>query len=283
MGMREGQKRKASLGIPNGIEMKKSMSFLFRICVWYKKILPLLIQAGSHRHKCCKKILDNMIIFIFILLCPSSRSSVESINSQLIPGPSTIVYNDGNETITVDFSDVEFYPVESFPLFTSNQKNISEGLHVASTTWERKIIKQLIGALDLDYMNGIKAGRIISASDLPQLLSPPGHPLHQGTPDYTKAYGISSLGGSNFYQKKFTTIAVEADFGNGNKRHYSMVRYQNRVKFGRKIIRFAMWQSLNQDKPRHIWLTDAHMWRESSLTPLGRMMTPAGYAILWTL
>jgi len=111
----------------------------------------------------------------------------------------------------------------------------------------------------------------------------PGHPMSHGTPDYSKSYGISSLGPSNFGQKKFTTLAVEADFGGGNVRHYAMVRMQNKVNFGRKIVRFAMWQSLNQDHPRHVWLTDANMWRETTLKPIGRLMTPAGYAILWTL
>lgn len=52
--------------------------------------------------------------------------------SQLIPGPGAVVFNDGNETITVDFSDIEFYPVESFPLFTSAKPNASEGESLAS-------------------------------------------------------------------------------------------------------------------------------------------------------
>jgi hypothetical protein len=197
-----------------------------------------------------------------------------------------VTYNDGNSTVTVDFSDIEFYPVESFPLFTASSPSNAtvEGLHTASSDYERQTIKRLISAIEIDSLNGQKAGRIFSASDLPSLFSSPGHPLYQGTPDYSKSYGVSSLGASNFGHKKFTTLAVEADFGVSNLvRHYAMARFQNRVNFGRKIVRFAMWQSLNQDKPRHVWLTDANMWRETTLKPLGRLMTPAGFAILWTL
>lgn len=202
--------------------------------------------------------------------------------SQLIPGPGAVVFNDGNETITVDFSDIEFYPVESFPLFTSVMPNASEGLKVPGTAWEKKLIRQLITAVDFDQVTAIKEGRIMSASDLPQMLSSPGHPAFQGTPDYLKAYGISSLGPATLLQKKFTTLAIEADFGQNNLRHYSMVRFQNRFNFGRKIARFAFWQSMNEDKPRHIWLTDATMWRGVSLKPLGRILTPGGWAIMWT-
>ena len=225
------------------------------------------------------------LFFSFIFLTSPTRATplTPSNDSQLIPGPSSVTYNDGNTTVTVDFSDIEFYPVESFPLFTANTQNTSEGLYLASSDFERATIKRLISAIDVDSLNGQKPGRILSASDLPSLHSPPGHPMFQGTPDYTKAYGVSSLDPSNFGHKKFTTLAIDADFGSGNIRHYAMARFQNRVNFGRKIVRFTMWQSLNQDKPRHVWLTDANMWRETTLKPLGRLMTPAGFAILWTL
>lgn len=225
-------------------------------------------------------------------------------SSSLIPGPSMVTFRDGNQTITVDFSDVEFYPVESFPLFTSSVLSPSHmatiinstagastegGLATANNEWEKRVIHQLINAIDLDQLNGMKAGKIVTASEIASTYTVQpvntisGHPLHRGTPNYRNAYSVSSLGPSNFGSKKFTTLAIEADFGSAAPRHYAMARFQNRVNFGRKILRFTMWQSLNQGNPRHVWLTDANMWRESSLKPLGKMMTPAGPAILWTL
>ena len=195
-----------------------------------------------------------------------------------------MTFNDDNGTaVTVDFSDVEFYPVDYFPLFTANKKNATEGLFVPQTVFERQAIKRLINAIDIDQFTGFKPGRILSASDLPSHHSLPGHPLYQGTPDYSQLYGISSQGTSNFGHKKFSSLSLDADFGGDSVRHYAVARFQNRVNFGRKIVRFTMWQSLNQGKPRHVWLTDASMWRETSLKPLGRLMTPAGYAILWSL
>lgn len=239
----------------------------------------------------------------YLLLCLVTQSDFfihKSIASSLIPGPSSVTFRDGNQTITVDFSDIEFYPVESFPLFTSPvlppshlmvaNSTANGGLITASNEWEKRLIHQLINAIELDQLNGLKAGKIVSASELPTAYAQPvinpigGHPLHRGTPNYRNAYSVSSLGPSNFGSKKFTTLAIEADFGSGAPvRHYAMARFQNRVNFGRKILRFTMWQSLNQGNPRHVWLTDANMWRESSLKPLGKMMTPAGAAILWTL
>jgi hypothetical protein len=219
-------------------------------------------------------------IISFLLIC-----SIETAccSSQL-PGPSSVTFNDDNGTsVTVDFSDVEFYPVEYFPLFTSNKNNATEGLAVPMTAFERQSIKRLINAIDIDQFTGSKPGRLMSASDLPSYHSIPGHPMYQGTPDYSRSYGLSSLGTSTFGHKKFSSLSIDADFGDENVRHYAVARFQNRVNFGRKIVRFTMWQSLNQGKPRHVWLTDASMWRESSLKPLGRLMTPAGYAILWTL
>lgn len=216
-------------------------------------------------------------------------------NKTAIPGPTgSISYNDGNETITIDFSDVEFYPVENsfgFPLHYSGsnelfRRNFLPGieLHSSSTSWEQNVIKSLIGAIDFDNVHSHPKGRIISASDLPHLLnSLPGHPLHQGTPDYHKSYGISSHGPSIFDHKKFTTLTVDANFGPDNVRYYSMARFQNGMTFGRKIIRLAMWQSLNQGNPRHIWLSDNTNWGNGTLTPLGRIMTPSGFSILWTI
>lgn len=236
---------------------------------------------------------------------PSSTST----KSNLIPGPSEVItYRDGNETITVDFSDIEFHPIDavSFPLFTSSRSNIgnkttvssyrpfggqspgghtSDGLSIPSTDFEKTAVKKIITAVDIDSVNGLKAGRILSLSDLPSLHAPPGHPLYQGTPDYSKSYGLSSLGPANFGTKKFTALSVEGDFGQGNVRHYATVRLQNKVNFGRRIVRYAMFQSLNEKggNPRHIWLTDANMWRETTLKPLGRLMTPAGFALMWTI
>lgn len=216
-------------------------------------------------------------------------------NKSSIRGPTgSIVYNDGNETITIDFSDVEFYPVESslgFPLHYSLHNELfkrnctpSIELHSASTVWEQNVIKSLIGAIDFDTVHEIPKGRIISASDLPHLHnSLPGHPLHQGTPDYHKSYGISSHGPSIFDGKKFTTITIDANFGPDNVRYYSMARFQNGMTIGRKIVRLAMWQSLNQGNPRHIWLSDNTSWGNGTLTPLGRINTPSGFGVLWTI
>lgn len=216
-------------------------------------------------------------------------------NKASIPGPSgSIVYNDGNETITIDFSDVEFYPVESslgFPLHYSLHNELfkrnftpATELHAASTSWEQNVIKSLVGAIDFDSVHDIPKGRIISASDLPHLHnSLPGHPLHQGTPDYHKSYGISSHGPSIFDHKKFTTLTIDANFGPENVRYYSMARFQSGMRIGRKIIRLAMWQSLNQGNPRHLWLSDNTNWGNGTLTPLGRIMTPSGFGVLWTI
>ncbi|KAI1287032.1 hypothetical protein HDE_10805 [Halotydeus destructor] len=220
---------------------------------------------------------------LFYILSSLSWLTLTS-SSGLIPGPGTFSYNDGNETITFDFSDIEFYPVESFPLFTSTKLTSSEGLKVPATSWEKKIIARLINAVDFDQVNATKEGRLLSASDLPQMLSSPNpsHPMGQGTPDYLKCYGVSSLGPSNLFQKKLTTLAIEGDFAPDNVRHYSVVRLQNNFNFGRKIVRLAFWHSMNEENPRHIWLTDARMWRGTSLTPLGRVLAPGGWAIMWT-
>ena len=243
-----------------------------------------------------------MCVYIALMSVEVLAIKRPAVSSSLIPGPSVVTFRDGNQTITVDFSDIEFYPVESFPLFTSsalspthmapmvNSTGSTEGgLATAHNEWEKRVIHQLINAIELDQLNGMKACKIVTAGEIASTYTVQpvntisGHPLHRGTPNYRNAYSVSSLGPSNFGSKKFTTLAIEADFGTGSLRHYAMARFQNRVNFGRKIVRFVMWQSLNQGNPRHVWLTDANMWRESSLKPLGKMMTPAGPAILWTI
>lgn len=231
----------------------------------------------------------SVVSSISVLLTCCCRFPHPVISSQL-SGPSSVTFNDDNGTaVTVDFSDVEFYPVEYFPLattsryFTSNNRNETEGLFVPQTAFERLAIKRLINAIDIDLFNETEAGRILSASDLPSFHSLPGHPLYQGTPDYSQSYGISSLGSYNFGIKRFSPLVLDADFGDDSIRHYAVAHFENKVNFGRKIVRFSMWQSMNQGKPRHVWLTDASMWRETSLKPLGRLMTSAGYAILWSL
>jgi len=200
--------------------------------------------------------------------------------NHLIPGPGTVVFNDGNGTISVDFSDIEFYPVEGFPLLTSTETTNSSGLKTPSNTWERNVLNNLVDAVNFDQVFEFGLGRVIRAEDLPRLSSSVGH-------QRLKHYAVSSLGAGKLVQKKFTTFGVEGDFGNNDIRHYALVRVQNRFNFGRKIIRFAFWQSMSDGAsgrgPRHIWISDAGMWRGVTLRPIGRVLTPGGWAIMWTL
>lgn len=203
---------------------------------------------------------------------------------RVVRGPSPVTFNDDNGTsVTVDLSDVEFYPVQDFPLLAFSRNSGSGEVVKRQTASEKQSIKRLSNRIAIDRIDGLHVDRILSTTDPPQLHTPTSDPIHHTTPDDSHAYRISSLTSPESGAPLFSSLSPTAEFGQQNVRPFARAQFQDRVTTGRDVQRFAVRQSLNSEgAPRSVWLADGIASPGKGLEPVGRVTTAPGHAVFWS-
>lgn len=196
-----------------------------------------------------------------------------------VRGPSQVSFTDDNgTTITLDFSDIEFFPANDLDPFysTGNFHDLSNDSVLPPVNLrEQSIVLHLIDVLKLDSVDE-ESPRIVTSAKFVV-------PLRERYPTTELSrYYITFNGVRTARDRKFNNYQFEKGHGIPRERKVlANVNVQRHHVFGRKVIRFAFVHSYNRGFPQTIWLTDDVAWRRPPLRHIGKVHTRQGWAKMW--
>lgn len=214
------------------------------------------------------------IIVVLGIVYPCSSSVIQGLK-----GPSKLAFTDDNGTVvTLDFSDIEFFPANDFNPFYSPKivsENTTESSASSVNVKENTILLYLIDSFKSDSVDEEKPRIISNAKYVPSLRD--RFPL-----DELARYQVTFNGVKTARDRKFNNYQIEKSYGQFRDRQVlASINVQRRAQLGRKVIRFAFAQSYNRSA-RTIWLTDGVMWKRAPFHHLGQLHTLQGWAFMWT-